>query len=96
MERIQILLIQCMGGIFVLRIIWRVFVILVCGYLFIEWVPITYPFHFADILVGPIIYPFEFFAASLAFFFGLVISLQLFRLLVQLTFKKVKKKRSKR
>lgn len=79
-----------------LRIIWRVLVILVCGYLFIEWFPITYPFHFGDILVGPIIYPLEFFSASLAFIIGLVISLQLFRLLLQLTFKIVKKKRSKR
>ncbi|MCM3692873.1 hypothetical protein [Neobacillus niacini] len=78
------------------RIIWRLFFILVCGYLFIEWFPITYPFHFADILVGPIIYPLEFFAASLAFFFGLVISLQLFRWFFQLTLKKVKQKRSNR
>ena len=85
-----------MGGISLFRIIWRLFFILVCGYLFIEWFPITYPFHFGDILVGPIIYPLEFFAASLAFFFGLVISLQLFRLLLQMTFKIVKKKRSKR
>jgi hypothetical protein len=85
-----------MGGISLFRIIWRLFFILVCGYLFIEWFPITYPFHFADILVGPIIYPLEFFAASLAFFFGLVISLQLFRGFLQLTLKKVKQKRSKR
>ena len=42
-----------------------------CGYLLIEWFPISYPFHFADFLVGLIIYPLEFFAASLAFFIGL-------------------------
>jgi hypothetical protein len=89
-------LIHCMGGIFLLRIIWRLFFILMCGYLLIEWFPITYPFHFADILVGPIIYPLEFFAASLAFFFGLIVSLQLFQEILHLTIKKVKKKRSKR
>jgi hypothetical protein len=96
MERNQILLIQCMGGIFVLRIIWRLVFILLCGYLFIEWFPITYPIHFADILVGPIIYPLEFFAASLAFFFGLVVGLQLLREFLQLIFKIMKQKRSKR
>ncbi|MDR7075253.1 hypothetical protein J2Y03_000241 [Neobacillus niacini] len=79
-----------------LRIIWRLFFILLCGYLLIEWFPISYPFHFADILVGPIIYPLEFFAASLAFFFGLIVSLQLFQEIFQLTKKIVKKKRSKR
>jgi hypothetical protein len=85
-----------MGGISLFRIIWRLLFILACGYLFIEWFPISYPFHFTDILVGPIIYPLEFFAASFAFFFGLIISLQLFRGLLQLTLKKVKQKRSKR
>lgn len=84
------------GGVFVLRIIWLLLFIFVCGYLFSEWFPITYPFHLADILVGPIIYPLEFFASSLAFFIGLVISLQLFRELLHLTFKIVKQKRSKR
>ena len=85
-----------MGGIFLLRIIWRLFFILVCGYLLIEWFPISYPFHFVDILVGPIIYPLEFFAASLAFLFGLIVSLQLFQEILQLTKKIGKKKRSKR
>jgi hypothetical protein len=84
-----------MGGIFVLRIIWRLFFIILCGYLFNEWFPITDPFHFSDILVGPIIYPLEFFAASLAFFLGVVISIQLFKEIQQLTIKGVKKRRGK-
>jgi hypothetical protein len=84
-----------MGGIFLLRIIWRLFFIILCGYLFIEWFPITYPFHFSDILVGPIIYPLEFFAASLALLFVLVVSVQLFQEILKITMKGVKKKRSK-
>ncbi|MEH7114397.1 hypothetical protein V7124_18790 [Neobacillus niacini] len=79
-----------------LRIIMRLIFILVCGYLIIEWFPITYPFQFADILVGPIIYPLEFFAASLAFLFGLVVSMQLFQEILQHWYKIVKKKRGKR
>ncbi len=74
----------------------RLLLILICGYLMIEWFPITYPFHFADILVGPIIYPLEFFAASLAFIFGLIISLQLFQEILQLSLKIMKKKRGNR
>lgn len=84
-----------MGGIFVLRIIWRLFFIILCGYLFIEWFPIIYPFHFSDILVGPIIYPLEFFAATLALFFGFVVCIQLFQEILTRTMKGVKKKRSK-
>ncbi|MEH7255149.1 hypothetical protein V7111_23875 [Neobacillus niacini] len=79
-----------------LRIIWRLLFILVCVYLLVEWFPITYPFHFADILVRPILYPLEFFAASLAFFFGLIVSLQLFQDILQQTIKIVKKKQRKR
>jgi hypothetical protein len=79
----------------VLRIIWRLFFIILCGYLFIEWFPITYPFHFSDILVGPIIYPFEFFAASMALFFGLLVFVQLFQEILNRTSKRLKKKRSK-
>ncbi|MFP7297812.1 hypothetical protein [Neobacillus niacini] len=78
------------------RIIWRLLIILLCGYLFFEWFPITYPFQFADILVGPIIYPLEFFASSIALFCVLFISLQLFRVFHQLTFKRIKQKRGKR
>lgn len=84
-----------MGGIFVLRIIWRIFIIFLCGYLFIEWFPITYPLQLSDILVGPIIYPLEFFAALLALFFGLVVIVQLLQEFLKLTMKGVKKKRSK-
>jgi hypothetical protein len=79
----------------VLRIIWRIFFIFLCGYLFIEWFPITYPFHFSDILVGSIIYPLEFFASSFAIFFGLVVIVQLFQEIFKRTMKGVKKKRSK-
>jgi hypothetical protein len=84
-----------MGGMFVLRIIWRMFFIFLCGYLFIEWLPIPDPLHFSDILVGPIIYPLEFFAASLALFFGLIVSVQLFKEILKLTIKGAKKRRSK-
>ncbi|WHX99124.1 hypothetical protein [Neobacillus sp. DY30] len=77
------------------RIIWRVSFIFLCVYLFIEWFPITFPFHFSDIWVGPILYPLEFFAASFAFFFGLFVSLQLLQEILRLTLKDEKKKRSK-
>lgn len=78
-----------------LKLIWRMFFILVCGYLFIEWFPIIYPFHIYDILVGPIIYPLEFFAALFAFFFGLVVSVQQIQEILKLIKKGLKKKRSK-
>jgi polyferredoxin len=79
----------------VLKIIWRIFFIFLCEYLFIEWFPITYPFTISDILVGPIIYPLEFMAALFALFFGLVCSVQLLQQIYKLTKKGVKKKRSK-
>ncbi|MDQ1001691.1 hypothetical protein QFZ28_002091 [Neobacillus niacini] len=78
-----------------MKIICRIFFIFLCGYLFIEWFPITYPFGFTDILVGPIIYPLEFLAASFALLLGLVCSVQLFQQILKLTIKGVKKKRSK-
>jgi hypothetical protein len=84
-----------MGGVFVLSIIWRLFFIFVCGYLLSKWFPITYPFHFVDLLVSAIINPLEFFAASIAFFFGLVVSAQLVQKICLFTVKIVKKKRSK-
>ena len=79
-----------------LRIIWRLLLIFLCVYLFIKWFPITFPIVFEDILVGPIIYPLEFFAASIAFFFGLVILVQLFHEILQLTKRIGRKRRSKR
>jgi hypothetical protein len=79
-----------------LRIILRLILIFLCGYLVIEWFPITYPIEIAEILVGPIIYPLEFFAATLAFFFCLFFSIQLIHEILRLTNKIVKKKQSKR
>jgi hypothetical protein len=85
-----------MGGIFLLKITLRLILIFLCGYLVIEWFPITYPIDLSEILVGPIIYPLEFFAATLAFFFCIFFSLQLFQEIHRLTMKIVKKKHSKR
>ncbi|MDM5331196.1 hypothetical protein [Neobacillus sp. CF12] len=79
-----------------LRIIWRLLLILLCVYLFIEWFPITFPIVFEDILVGPIIYPLEFFAASIAFFFGLVMLVQLLHEVLHFMNKIVMKRRRKR
>jgi hypothetical protein len=85
-----------MGGIFLLKILIRLILFFLCGYLAMEWFPITYPMDMADILVGPIIYPLEFFAASLAFFFFVIFGLQLFQVIFRVTIKIVNKRHSKR
>lgn len=43
-----------------------------CGYLTIQWIPIIHPFVLADFFISLVVNPIKFFAASLAFFIGIV------------------------
>ncbi|MEH7012895.1 hypothetical protein V7087_19135 [Neobacillus niacini] len=77
-----------------LKVLWKLIIIFLSGYLHIQWFPIQHPFRLDDFLVRPIIMPLEFFAASVAFFIGFVFNAQLIRDMLQLTIKAIKKKHS--
>lgn len=73
------------------KLLLRLVMIFICGYLMLKWMPIDHPFHFADFLIGIIIRPLEFFAASIAFFIGLAINVHLLHEVFQKTVKAIKK-----
>ncbi|MBS4215830.1 hypothetical protein [Neobacillus rhizophilus] len=52
----------------------RILFIYLFGYLFSNWIWIPQPFVLADFFIGLITHPFEFLAASLALFFGVLLS----------------------
>jgi hypothetical protein len=66
-----------------LKIAWRLFLTFLCGYLLIKWFPVIHPVKFTDFMIRLIINPLEFFAASIAFVFGLVMSGQLLQEMIQ-------------
>jgi hypothetical protein len=74
------------------RIMWRLLIIFLCGYLFIEWFPIYHPFLFSDFFIRLIINPLEFFAAALVFFIAVIINAQLFNEVFIQTVKVLKKR----
>lgn len=44
-----------------------------CGYLFVKWVPVTYPFQFTDFMLEFVFNPLEFLAASISFVAGVLL-----------------------
>lgn len=44
------------------------------GYLYIKWIPIHSPFHLSEFFIGLIVDPLKFFAASIAFTIGFIIT----------------------
>jgi hypothetical protein len=51
----------------------------ICGCLFINWMPIQFPFVISDFFAEFVLEPLEFFAAAVAFFIGLVANGDLIR-----------------
>lgn len=73
------------------KLIWKLVMIFICGYLMLKWLPINHPFHFEEFIIGIIIRPLEFFAASIAFYIGMAINVQLLHEVFQKTRKALKK-----
>ena len=61
-----------MGGIFMYFNIGMLLVTFLSGYLTIKWIPITHPFVLSDFFISLVVNPIKFFAASLAFFIGII------------------------
>ncbi|MGX6442598.1 hypothetical protein ACWM35_05145 [Neobacillus sp. K501] len=76
------------------KLIWKLVMILICGYLVMKWLPISHPFRFEEFIIGIIIHPLEFFAASIAFYIGLAINTQLLYEVLQKTRKAIRKQTS--
>jgi hypothetical protein len=50
----------------------RLFFILICGYLVIEWISVEQPFVLSEFVIGLIVEPLQFFLAVLALFLGML------------------------
>ncbi|MFJ7725524.1 hypothetical protein ACIQXV_05085 [Neobacillus sp. NPDC097160] len=58
------------------------FIVFICGYLLIEWIAITHPFVLSEFFISFIVNPLKFFAASTAFFIGVLCNGKLIRELI--------------
>ncbi|MGG3562630.1 hypothetical protein ABES03_13635 [Neobacillus rhizosphaerae] len=56
-----------------------------CGYLTIQWTPITQPLVLSEFFISLVINPIKFFAASLAFFIGIICAGSQLRMILQTT-----------
>lgn len=74
-----------------LKLTFKLGLIFICGYLIIEWLPIYHPFRLENFIIGIILHPLEFFAASTAFFVGMIINAQIFQAVIQNSIRAVKK-----
>ncbi|MEH7086182.1 hypothetical protein V7139_26145 [Neobacillus drentensis] len=52
----------------------KYFVIFLCGYILIKWISIPYPFVLADFFISLVVNPLKFFAATLVFFIGFLLT----------------------
>jgi hypothetical protein len=75
----------------VLKKIFQLVTGLICGYLFIKWVPISFPFDFSSFLVELVLEPVTFFAAMVVLIIGFIANADLIHDGVVLTFKLLKK-----
>ncbi|MGJ7909344.1 hypothetical protein [Neobacillus sp. LXY-1] len=64
-----------------LRLI-RLLGVFICGYLVIKWITVQHPFILGDFFIELVIHPLEFFAATLAFFLGVIFTGRVFRDLI--------------
>ncbi|MDR6122549.1 ACR3 family arsenite efflux pump ArsB [Bacillus sp. SLBN-46] len=55
------------------------------GYLTIQWIPITHPFVLSDFFISLVVNPIKFFAASLAFFIGILCAGSQIRMILHTT-----------
>jgi hypothetical protein len=54
--------------------ILKLLVIYLCGYLIIKWISIPHPFVLSDFFIGLVMNPLEFFAVSLVYISGILIT----------------------
>jgi len=52
----------------------KFFVIFLCGYILINWISIPHPFVLADFFISFVVNPLKFFAATLVFFIGFLLT----------------------
>lgn len=52
----------------------KYFVIFLCGYILIKWISIPHPFVLSDFFISLVINPLKFFAATLVFFIGFLLT----------------------
>ncbi|WP_026563952.1 hypothetical protein [Bacillus sp. UNC41MFS5] len=52
----------------------KYFVIFLCGYILIKWISIPHPFVISDFFISLVINPLKFFAATLVFFIGFLLT----------------------
>ncbi|WHY65534.1 hypothetical protein [Neobacillus sp. SuZ13] len=52
----------------------KYFVIFLCGYILIKWISIPHPFVLADFFISLVVNPLKFFAATLVFFIGFLLT----------------------
>ncbi|EIJ78711.1 membrane protein [Bacillus methanolicus PB1] len=64
----------------------------ICGYLFINWMPIQYPFLISDFFSEFVLDPLEFLVAAIAFLIGLIANGYLFREGIEKTFAFIRRK----
>ena len=55
------------------------------GYLTIKWIPIAHPFVLSDFFISLVVNPIKFFAASLAFFIGIICAGSQIRMILHTT-----------
>ncbi|MEH7303551.1 hypothetical protein [Neobacillus drentensis] len=58
------------------------FVIFLCGYILIKWISIPHPFVLADFFISLVVNPLKFFASTLVFFIGSLITGRVIRELI--------------
>jgi hypothetical protein len=63
-----------MGGIFMYKKVMKYLVIFLCGYILIKWITIPHPFILSDFFLGLVMNPVKFFAASVFFFIGFLVT----------------------
>jgi hypothetical protein len=63
-----------MGGIFMYKKVSRYLVIFLCGYILIKWITIPHPFILSDFFITLVMDPLKFFAASVVYFIGFLVT----------------------
>ena len=54
--------------------VMKYLVIFLCGYILIKWITIPHPFILSDFFLGLVMNPLKFFAASVVFFIGFLVT----------------------
>jgi hypothetical protein len=82
-----------MGGIiFMGKKVFKLIVGFVCGYMYVQWVPVSQPFHLAGFFLGLVLNPIEFLAASISFTVGFLLNGELIRETIFIRLKSWRKK----